>query len=56
MVIKMETKGEFKYKMGKCDTCGKEVPEYDLDRDGDCCQCRAENRMKEMVVGDLNVK
>ncbi len=37
-----------------CDTCGKEVKEsWDLDRDGDCTQCKANARETEMTVGDL---
>ena len=42
----------------KCEGCGKEVKNsWDLDRDGDCDQCRRNYRMNEgMTVGDLHNK
>jgi hypothetical protein len=41
-------------KMVKCAGCGKEVPDYSVDRWGECCACRAEDRASDMCVGDLN--
>ena len=38
----------------ECEGCGRLVPKYDLNRYGDCCRCRAEERKKEMGVGDIN--
>lgn len=40
----------------KCEGCGKMVPEYNLDRYGDCGACRAEERAHDMCVGDLKDK
>jgi hypothetical protein len=40
----------------KCESCGKTVPEHTLDRWGDCCACRAEERANDMCVGDLKDK
>ena len=36
-----------------CSTCGKSVPQYDLNRDKECGACRAEDRAHDMTVGDL---
>lgn len=41
-------------KMVKCDSCGKEVRDWDLDRWGDCTACRSKSRDTDMTVGDLN--
>lgn len=40
----------------KCEGCGKEVDENQLDRYGDCGICRAKERETDMCVGDLNTK
>jgi hypothetical protein len=39
-----------------CESCGKSVPDYSLNRDGECSFCRAEDRAGEMTVGDLGGK
>ena len=39
--------------MAKCEGCGKEVDEDELDRDGDCRACRFADRSNDMCVGDL---
>ena len=39
-----------------CEACGKLVSELDLDRDGECSFCRAQDRAGEMTVGDLGGK
>ena len=36
-----------------CESCRKLVPESNLNRDGECSYCRAEDRAGEMSVGDL---
>jgi len=38
----------------KCGGCNKEVPDWDLDRWGECTSCRANERATDMGVGDLN--
>jgi len=43
-------------KLVKCDMCGKEVPDWQLDREGQCQKCRAEDRASDMTVGDLGGK
>ena len=43
-----------KEKTKVCESCGKEVPERNLDRYGECSWCRAEDKRTEMTVGDLN--
>lgn len=43
-------------KMVECFSCGKLVPERQVDRDGDCVACRAADRASDMCVGDLNNK
>jgi len=43
-------------KMVECFTCGKLVPEIQVDRDGECRGCRAADRASDMCVGDLNTK
>lgn len=40
-------------KMVKCVDCGKEVPEGEVYRDGECRACRAKDRASDMTVGDL---
>ncbi len=40
--------------MVKCENCGKEVDEDNLDRFGECSSCRALERATDMCVGDLN--
>ena len=40
----------------KCESCGREVYESNLDRYGECSWCRAEERAGDMCVGDLNSK
>jgi len=40
----------------KCQNCGREVPEENLDRYGECSWCRAEERDSNMTVGDINNK
>jgi hypothetical protein len=40
--------------MAKCENCGKEVDEDNLDRFGECSSCRALERATDMCVGDLN--
>lgn len=40
----------------KCETCGKEATDEDLDRYGDCCACRAADRASDMCVGDIRDK
>ena len=40
----------------KCESCGREVPEENLDRYMECGYCRAEERDSNMTVGDLNNK
>ena len=42
--------------MIKCNRCGRNVQEDNLDRDGECSFCRAEDRANEMTVGDLGGK
>ena len=42
--------------MVKCDSCGKEVDDLNLDRWGDCPACRADSKDNDMTVGDLNGK
>lgn len=37
--------------MKKCDSCDKEVEEWDLDRWGDCPACRAKSKATDMTVG-----
>jgi len=39
-----------------CESCGKLVSELDLNRDGECSFCRANDRAVEMTVGDLGGK
>ena len=39
-----------------CEVCGKSVPEDNLNREGECSYCRAEDRAGEMTVGDLGGK
>jgi len=39
-----------------CESCRKLVPESNLNRDGECSYCRAEDRAGEMSVGDLGGK
>lgn len=38
----------------KCEGCGKEVDEDDLDRYGECRACQFADRSSDMTVGDLN--
>ena len=40
----------------KCEGCGKEVEEDNLDRYGDCSWCREDERAHNMCVGDLKEK
>lgn len=40
-------------KLVKCANCGKEVPEFQLDRWGECNTCRAADRAGDMGVGDI---
>ena len=40
----------------KCQNCGREVPEENLDRWGECGWCRASERDSNMTVGDINNK
>jgi len=40
----------------KCESCGREVPEWSLDRWGECGACRADERANNMCVGDLKDK
>lgn len=42
--------------MVKCDMCRREVPNWNLNRDGECSSCRAEDRASDMTVGDLGGK
>jgi len=43
-------------KVVKCENCGKEVPEDNLDKFGECSWCRADERANNMCVGDLKDK
>ena len=43
-------------KQVKCEGCGKEVDENQLDRYGDCRSCRANDKATDMCGGDLNTK
>ena len=40
----------------ECTTCGKLVPERNVDRWGECVACRANDRATDMGVGDINTK
>lgn len=40
----------------KCENCGKEVDEDNLDRYGECSACRAHERATDMGVGDIKGK
>jgi len=42
--------------IAKCENCGREVDEDNLDRYGECSACRASDRASDMCVGDLNSK
>lgn len=42
--------------MVNCLNCGRSVPEDNLNREGECSFCRAEDRAGEMTVGDLGGK
>jgi len=42
--------------LAKCDGCGKEVDEDNLDRFGECSWCRSNEKAHNMCVGDLNTK
>lgn len=42
--------------MKECDSCGKSVEDWDLDRWGDCPECKAKSKATDMTVGDLNSK
>ena len=43
-------------KLARCEYCGREVPEHNLSRDGECSWCRANDKSTDMTVGDLNNK
>lgn len=42
--------------IAKCEICGKEVDEDELNREGDCRACRFADKCSDMCVGDLNKK
>ena len=41
-------------KLMKCESCNKEVPEFNLNRDGECSWCRANDKATDMTVGTIN--
>ncbi len=42
--------------MKKCGSCGREVPEHNIDKYGECGWCRADERANNMCVGDMKDK
>lgn len=40
----------------ECSGCGKKVPDWTIDRYGECAGCRAEERSHDMCVGDRHDK
>ena len=43
-------------KMVDCEVCWKQVPDWQLDREKQCPNCRADDRANDMTVGDLGGK
>lgn len=43
-------------KLMKCENCGKEVEERELDRYGECRSCQFADKSSDMGVGDLNTR